>query len=176
MDDSQIRCWSESGLRHILTPGALSPRSEAAAELGPPFNEVLAKAKMRPRFALTYFALGDDLGGRSDPGRRELWSGLIAASAVMSGKTVFAPCTAVSGESLRLDADSFWRLLGQLSPRHLLVFGPDAAEALFPFAGDLGETFFHRNLTVTVFPGPDRLMPYPNDAALAAAERIKRLG
>jgi len=170
-----MRTWRESGLSHILSSGALTPRDQAFPPLLPPFSDCLARTKGRPLFALTYLELGLDLCGRSDPARRELWSGLIAQTGIMSGKTAFVPCTVPEGEALRFDAASFWECLGRLSPRYLLVFGEDAAQALFPFARDRGDKMYYRNLTILLLPGARALLPFPSELSARAAERIKTL-
>jgi len=170
-----MRTWRESGLVHILSAGALVPRTDAAPALLAPFSDCLARAKGRPTFALTYPELGFDLCGRSDPARRALWAGLIAQSANMPGKTVFVPCTVPDGDALRFDASSFWECIGRLGPRYLLLFGADAAEALFPFTRGLGDKWYYRNLTVLLFPETKALLPFPNALAEQAVERIKAL-
>jgi hypothetical protein len=175
MDPSTLRTWSEAGLMHILSAGALAPRRGDASGLLPPFSDCLARAKGRPLFALTYLELGFDLCGRSDPARRGLWTGLIAECGNMSGKTVFVPCAVPEGDALRSDADSFWECLGRLGPRYLLLFGGDAAAALFPFARDLGDRWYYRNLTVLLFPETAALLPFPNALSDQAAQRIKTL-
>ncbi|MBF0480536.1 MAG: hypothetical protein HQK81_00885 [Desulfovibrionaceae bacterium] len=175
MDYAVMRAWREGGLRHILAAGALAPRDDDAPALLPPFSDCLARAKARPTFALTYLELGYDLCGRSDPARRELWTGLIAHCGNMAGKTVFAPCTAPRDNGLRFDAGSFWECIGRLGPRYLLLFGEDAAEALFPFARGLGDLWYSHNLTVLLFPGTAALLPFPNELSRQAGERIKAL-
>jgi len=170
-----MRTWRESGLLHILTAGALTPRDDAAPELLPPFSDCLTRVKGRPTFALTYLELGFDLCGRSDPARRDLWTGLIAQSGNMSGKTVFVPCAVPEAGALRFDTVSFWECIGRLGPRHLLLFGKDAAEALFPFAQGLGDRWYYRNLTVLLFPETKALLPFPNALSEQAVERIKTL-
>uniref|UniRef100_I2PX92 Uracil-DNA glycosylase n=1 Tax=Desulfovibrio sp. U5L TaxID=596152 RepID=I2PX92_9BACT len=103
-----------------------------------PWPALFAKAPAAPRLVITYSALGQDLTGRADPRRSNLWRMLINELGLAGQNAVaFWPVSLPGSDDPGRDRALFVAGLKRLSPRMVAVFGDAAARLVRPFAAEL---------------------------------------
>ncbi|EHJ48437.1 hypothetical protein DFW101_2433 [Solidesulfovibrio carbinoliphilus subsp. oakridgensis] len=111
-----------------------------------PWPALFAKAPAAPRLVITYSALGQDLTGRPDPRRSNLWRMLINELGLAGRNAVaFWPVSLPASDDPGRDRALFVAGLKRLSPRMVAVFGDAAAELVRPFEAalpDIALAFF----------------------------------
>lgn len=82
----------------------------------------------------TYWSLGDDLSGHSDPQRREVLKKLIGSLNLPRGTSSFWPVSASGQNANELEAapEIFLAGLRRLRPRYSVVFGSKALKSFMP--------------------------------------------
>ncbi len=96
---------------------------------GLPWQNLWKRLNMdsRPKVAWTYGALGNDLSGDPDGGRKKVLAHILQALRHPRGTHVFWP---YKMPECGTDTDVFWSALHAAGVRVLLVFGSDARDAL----------------------------------------------
>lgn len=140
------RILRATGVRHLFpvnpsTPGdnanpgvsalASQPVDCASLLLEDPWPGFLAKVPPNPRSLWTYWDLGADFSGASDPRRANMLRRLLGALELPKGFVGFWPCTVLEQSGLGGRPQAFLAGLHRIRPVSLVVFGPDCFARLF---------------------------------------------
>lgn len=185
----RLRIWRTAGIRHLFR--SKFPDSEISADgsgaEGPgaenlddpetwpaPWSLFFARVVKSPRFVFTYWELGQDLSGKGDPARSQLWRDLISSLSWPPGTVSFWPLSVFSQNSLLPELKMFHKGLKILCPERLVCFGGEAFQVLFPnesFA--VGEARYGE-FPALILPSPCDLIADENEEKSYARQTLSR--
>lgn len=185
----RLRVWRTAGIRHFLRSSAhvAENPTDASAVDAPddadlrdpetwpaPWSQFFARTAKSPRFVFTYWELGQDLSGKGNPARSQLWRELLSSLSWPAGTVSFWPLSVFSQNSLLPEPKMFHKGLKILCPERLICFGGDAFQILFPqstFA--VGEMRYDAFPTL-VLPAPHELIADANEEKSHARQILSR--
>ncbi len=133
---------------------APTPDSEAAQV----WERYTALLPEKPRVIWSYWELGQDLLGKGDFRRSDLWRHLRGQVRWPNGFLGFWPLSALYNEKLVPQAQRFFSGIETIDPRYIIIFGQKGFETLFPnerFA--LGAKPTHGRI-IHILPDPEELI------------------
>ncbi|WP_319582736.1 hypothetical protein [uncultured Pseudodesulfovibrio sp.] len=125
---------------------------------------------------MTYMELGLDLGGQSDPRRRDVLKNLQAHLKWPPGTINFWPMAAMRDGALQPDPGMFWRGWELWHTPHIICFGDEALRVILPDADANMLTHFLDSCVVYKLPAITKLidmLPHEQQMAVDSIANIR---
>ena len=158
----------------------VSNQPQAAASRGQdfpaPWAGFLKYTKPTAKVVLTYMELGLDLGGQSDPRRRNVLKNLQAHLNWPPGTINFWPVAALNAGALQPDRAMFWRGWELWRTPYIACFGEEALKVILPDADPGVTTHMLENVIVHVLPPLAKLvtlLPHEQQMAVDGLTTIR---
>ncbi len=145
---------------HKSAEGKPSPQLGESNSFPTPWADLWVK--LHPPYAMvwTYWQLAEDLGGRPDAQRRQLFRTILSKLGWPRGSVAFWPLSAYDGRDHQIRLDLFWSGVQVIQAQIVVVFGVPAFQALFSKARpSFGFTTTRSGLQIVHVPGPDDMLP-----------------
>lgn len=150
--------------------------TEAAADLAVfPWEEFRPRLVVPCRVVWTYWELGQDFSGNPLDERRDLFRTIIQHLKWPGRSLSFWPHNFVHKDKLVAQPGQFWRGVREARAGHVVVFGQQGFKTLFPRETFSYGSFTHNDLTITVLPGPGRMLDGDKDAKRQVWTTLKSL-
>jgi hypothetical protein len=162
-------------------PAAVRPQPTATSiapspDFHGPWAGFLKSAKPSPKVVLTYMELGLDLGGQSDPRRRDVLKNLQAHLRWPAGTITFWPCSALHDNTLQPDSGMFWKGWDLWRTPTIACFGEEALRVILPDVDPAMSTHMLEHVIVYVLPPLARLttmLPHEQQLAVDVLTKIR---
>jgi hypothetical protein len=155
---------------------SVRPSAQPSQNFPAPWSQFLRFTKPEARVVMTYMELGLDLGGQSDPRRRDVLKNLQAHLKWPLGTINFWPMAALVNGALQPDPGMFWRGWELWHTPHIVCFGDEALRVILPDAEQDMLTHFLDTCVVYKVPSIKRLidmLPHEQQMAVDAIANIR---